>query len=713
MTVSVSFGSSGAIDNFDVPHNFLTEGVSGTVWDGYVVNGGVDATQNGVISALNTTTTPGRLRFQTSNTQWEGNLDDGALLYRNVTGDFTATVRIANGQFPSMPAAQAVNYHSAGLMARSPIAADRDYLYLNAFDRAEWGATHQFRSANNGEASYQVTNSGHLGNPSLASMPWLRLERAGSVFTASISADGVTWVVHSSYDRPDMPSSVQVGLAHAMFSANSGWVEFDNFSLETPCVLYNNPADGSSMVGLHEQLEWTFICSSVEFFDLYLSTEGEPNLSSFPANKLSMEPATTTSYDPALNPDTTYYWRIDTYEPNMAPDGEGYIITTGRVWNFSTILSAPVIKADGHPAHATVNVGDDAEFEVSYTTYSPVVVQWFLYVDGENDIALSDQSGLSLDPAKYEVASDGISQAQLTVRNTAVADEGYYYAVVRNAENLEAQSNPARLAVRRLVGHFPMDVIENSATPDVVSGYALMLANDQLETNLATLADGVEELGGKSLQLANTVASDPNFYGQYGLIEPGIVDYEDITVSVWVFWNGGGNWQRIIDFGNDTDNYMFLTPSHGSECRFAIRSAGGAEQFVATSPLPIGEWVHVTATRSGATGRLYVNGELRATNSGMSFSPINFKPQLNYIGKSHYADDPYFNGRIDDLKIYNYARTVEEVAQDYLAVRGEWVCDRTLPSLAYDFNGDCRVDLSDLATFALEWLESNRIYPAQ
>jgi hypothetical protein len=97
----------------------------------------------------------------------------------------------------------------------------------------------------------------------------------------------------------------------------------------------------------------------------------------------------------------------------------------------------------------------------------------------------------------------------------------------------------------------------------------------------------------------------------------------------------------------------------------------------------------------------------------MTINPIDFKPTLNYIGKSQFAVDPYFNGRIDDLKIYNYARTVEEVAQDYLAVRGEWICDQSLPALTYDFDGNCRVDLSDFAIFASEWLQSNRIYPEQ
>jgi hypothetical protein len=61
--------------------------------------------------------------------------------------------------------------------------------------------------------------------------------------------------------------------------------------------------------------------------------------------------------------------------------------------------------------------------------------------------------------------------------------------------------------------------------------------------------------------------------------------------------------------------------------------------------------------------------------------------------------------------VYNYARTTEQIAQDYLAVRGDWVCNYELYDLPFDFDGDCRVGLADFAMFAEAWLDSYRIYP--
>ena len=59
---------------------------------------------------------------------------------------------------------------------------------------------------------------------------------------------------------------------------------------------------------------------------------------------------------------------------------------------------------------------------------------------------------------------------------------------------------------------------------------------------------------------------------------------------------------------------------------------------------------------------------------------------------------------IDDLKIYNYAMTDAEIADAYNAVSGQNLCVNAYES-TYDVNGDCKVNLSDFAAFAIDWLE--------
>ena len=140
-----------------------------------------------------------------------------------------------------------------------------------------------------------------------------------------------------------------------------------------------------------------------------------------------------------------------------------------------------------------------------------------------------------------------------------------------------------------------------------------------------------------------------------------VANQQAITVATWVYWNGGGAWQRIFDFGNDESQNMFLTPNSSSgTLRFAIKNGGGEQQLNA-AVLPTATWTHVAVTLSGSVARMYVNGTLVNENTSISISPLDFKPVANYIGRSQYPD-PLFNGRIDDFRVYNYALSASEIA---------------------------------------------------
>ncbi|RYD46532.1 MAG: LamG domain-containing protein [Verrucomicrobiaceae bacterium] len=142
----------------------------------------------------------------------------------------------------------------------------------------------------------------------------------------------------------------------------------------------------------------------------------------------------------------------------------------------------------------------------------------------------------------------------------------------------------------------------------------------------------------------------------------GVASHPAITIATRFRWNGtGASWQRVFDFGNNTNQYLFLSPNGGSMMRFAIKN-GGAEQILeAPAPAP-GEWVHVAVTLGAGTGRLYVNGALAATGP-ITITPSQFNPAINYLGDSMYAADPFFNGAIDDLTIHDRVLSAAEVFQ--------------------------------------------------
>lgn len=140
-----------------------------------------------------------------------------------------------------------------------------------------------------------------------------------------------------------------------------------------------------------------------------------------------------------------------------------------------------------------------------------------------------------------------------------------------------------------------------------------------------------------------------------------------ITVEGWANWSGAGSgWQRLFDFGNNTTSYMFLSPNGP---RFAITTgSGGGEQTVNFSPFPTGP-VHFAVTLDDAsdTARVYLNGRLMATNTGVTLRPSDLGATVNnWLGRSQYGADPYFGGSMDEFRIYGRALTAFEVGESRL-----------------------------------------------
>jgi hypothetical protein len=144
-----------------------------------------------------------------------------------------------------------------------------------------------------------------------------------------------------------------------------------------------------------------------------------------------------------------------------------------------------------------------------------------------------------------------------------------------------------------------------------------------------------------------------------------------ITIAAWVNVRTARMWQRVFDFGNsNTAGYMFLTTqSDGMNApRFAITTTTNtAEQMISmTTPaaLSTGTWHHVAVVLgAGATytGTLYINKVAVGSNNAMTLRPSNLGDTANnFIGRSQWMD-PYFDGYIDDFRIYKRALTAAEI----------------------------------------------------
>jgi hypothetical protein len=251
----------------------------------------------------------------------------------------------------------------------------------------------------------------------------------------------------------------------------------------------------------------------------------------------------------------------------------------------------------------------------------------------------------------YEIVARGSTNNSFTDK-FANLPRTYFYVVKAADKSYNSSANSAQV----------------SATP---SGTSALIARYGFDGNTNDSSGNANHpilTYGTPTFVAGKFGSALNLDGasQYTMLPAGMfASVTNFTIAAWVYWNGGAAWQRIFDFGNDTSQYMFLSPSSGSgTLRFAVTTnGGGAEQILETSPLPTGQWRHVAITRNGNIARLYTNGivAVSATNV-VTITPAGFNPVLNYLGKSQYAD-PLFNAIVDELFIYNYALTATEIAR--------------------------------------------------
>src|ERR1017187_7386912 len=226
-------------DSFNTNVNYLTNGITGTIWDGVYFgagefnNSGVGGGGPGATLQCDANiTAASKVTLQTTGTAWEGADDDGFFLYKIVKGDFSAVVHVVT---PFNNAA----YNTAGLQARAFAASGdpssggkENYVSWTRFD--EYNFPNYLRS----EVYGGVTQINPGGYPNGAY--WLRMDRVGNVFRfyqRTNSADvwrGVTFpapVSGTNLTRSDLAGlPLQVGIIHATFNGQLG-VQFSDFSL--------------------------------------------------------------------------------------------------------------------------------------------------------------------------------------------------------------------------------------------------------------------------------------------------------------------------------------------------------------------------------------------------------------------------------------------------------------------------------------------------
>ncbi len=435
------------------------------------------------------------------------------------------------------------------------------------------------------------------------------------------------------------------------------------------------------------------------YITVYDSWNGEPNYA-VPVLLDTVVPAGTSPVvvDYSFTQDETVCWQVEERVADYEKGDPNNFV--GPIWSFSSIPSIPVVT-DG-PVDTYVPVGGSAQLSVTVASITTPSYTWYFSADD----VIGDDAEIGTDSPTYSVVDALTSQ------------QGYYYCSVINASGQSVNSPLALLEVGQLVAYYSFDAVDPERPSVVIDSSAL--GND----GTALYYDGTAES-------ESTLNYAPGFIGDALVLGTDEMKHAQIpcsvrnnfTIEAWVktsdtagtgaWWYGAG----IVDgemAGYVADYGLVLSGSKLAQGSGPSGDAGTTIHSVVD--INDGNWHYCVATREVATGemKLYVDGHREATATADIGSKYSAVDLLN-IGKIRTGFDPaiYFTGAIDEVKIYNYAMSEVTIAETYMNfVPGiEDICiESQRPDAAYDLDGNCIINIGDLALMAGKWLTCG-LYP--
>jgi hypothetical protein len=248
--------------------------------------------------------------------------------------------------------------------------------------------------------------------------------------------------------------------------------------------------------------------------------------------------------------------------------GNGYFYIRNR-WSGKYLDVAGVSTADGANIHQwTFTGGLNQQWRLIPVGAAPTDVTAPLILTGVtatanplsvrlnwNASAAADLAGYTVlrsttNGGPYDIVARGLTNNSFTDK-AANQNKTYYYVVKAADKSLNTSVNSAQVSATPTVApaqvaryHFSGNTSDASSNANhhiIVNGSPTFPAG---QYGLGMDLDGASQY---TMLPANILASVTNF-----------------TIAQWVNWDGGAAWQRIFDFGNDTTQYMFLSPGSGA-----------------------------------------------------------------------------------------------------------------------------------------------------
>ena len=140
------------------------------------------------------------------------------------------------------------------------------------------------------------------------------------------------------------------------------------------------------------------------------------------------------------------------------------------------------------------------------------------------------------------------------------------------------------------------------------------------------------------------------------------------SISVWIYMDDASGFDII----SKADEYRFLVTAAADKLALILEDDSASNATIGRSSDTVltsyeGEWIHIVATYDGsgsASGiKLYLNGARIDDTSGESGSYVAMENTSSDVEIGFYSS-AYADGKIDEVRIWNIARTKEEIRAD-------------------------------------------------
>lgn len=237
-----------------------------------------------------------------------------------------------------------------------------------------------------------------------------------------------------------------------------------------------------------------------------------------------------------------------------------------------------------------------------------------VFFDGNDPGAGHGLAMVALDGSFDEFVEDAIAEAV----STSTLEPGIHTAFVRMADNVNGWGDP--------VGNW----------------FQVQDAEPQNAGNMIAL-DG----NGDYIQ----VNDDPD------------LNPTAITVEAWIYVNNIGNYDGIITKGTESfESYALQILTNPNRIRFTANWP--SSQNLDSDPIEANQWYHVAATFEAGEAKIFINGEEQHSATWSISSLSSSTGGMFAIGVNHPGGDEYFDGKLDEVRLWDHARNQGEIQAD-------------------------------------------------